>query len=79
LGRGGSGNTDKASPIYIIERGSAPYILSMTKGEEQIDPINRFLRALAGVFPATAGLGGAARGLERELKGIGTTQEKTQW
>jgi hypothetical protein len=30
------------------------------------------------VFPATAGLGGAARGLEREVKGIGATHEELQ-
>ena len=45
-------------------------------GGEQIDLLTVSDALLPGMFPANAGLGGAARGLERELKGAGATQEE---
>ena len=47
-----------------------------TAGEKQIDQSTAFDVLPREVSPATAGSGGAARGLERELKGIVATQEK---
>jgi len=43
---------------------------------QQIDLSTAFDVLPREVSPATAGSGGAARGLERELKGIVATQEK---
>ena len=49
-----------------------------TESERQIDPYptNRLRHAPAGGVPRGRGVRGAARGLERELKGTGATQKE---
>jgi hypothetical protein len=49
-----------------------------TAGEELIDQSTGFERPALSV-PRERGVRGAARGLEREGKGIGATHEKAQW
>jgi len=46
--------------------------------EEQIDPSTLFRRPSTKGVPRDRGVRGAARGLERELKGIGATQKEAQ-
>jgi len=52
--------------------------LSLHRGGRANRPINRFRPAPALSVPRGRGVRGAARGLEREVKGLGATQKKAQ-